>query len=116
MALNQSKPADAIERFAGATYIQHNPEVADGKAGFIAYFNQLAKRYGPTAKRVEFIRSIAEADMATVHCKHTFAEWHGTVVFAAIDIFRLDADGEIVEHWDVLQKVAGGGANANGVF
>ena len=36
--------------------------------------------------------------------------------FAAIDIFRLDADGKIVEHWDVLQKVAGGGANANGVF
>lgn len=67
MALNQSKPAEAIERFAGATYIQHNPEVADGKAGFIAYFNQLAKRYGSTGKRVEFIRCIAEADMVTAH-------------------------------------------------
>lgn len=52
--------------------------MADGKAGFTADFNQLAKRYGPTDKRIEFFRSIAEADMVTVHGKHTLVGWHGT--------------------------------------
>ena len=35
LAFNQSKPREAIEKYAGAHYTQHNPEVADGKEGFI---------------------------------------------------------------------------------
>ena len=118
LSFNQSKPAEAIARYAGATYIQHNAEVKDGKQGFIDYFNAMGKRYGSDGKgkRVEFKRTLAEGDLVTVHCQHTFREWHGETVWAGIDIFRLDAEGKIVEHWDVLQKVAGGGANGNGVF
>jgi predicted SnoaL-like aldol condensation-catalyzing enzyme len=35
---NQCKPAEAIEKFTGDVYIQHNPAVADGKEAFIEYF------------------------------------------------------------------------------
>jgi predicted SnoaL-like aldol condensation-catalyzing enzyme len=115
LAFNQSKPAEAIARYTGATYIQHNPEVADGKEGFIAYFTQMAQRYGEK-KRVEFKRMIAEADMVTVHCHHWFGAWHGDSDWAGIDIFRLDAQGKIVEHWDVLQKVPRTANNKNGMF
>ncbi len=38
LMFNQCQPRQAIEQYAGATYTQHNPSVADGKAGFIAYF------------------------------------------------------------------------------
>ena len=118
LAFNQSKPAEAIARYAGATYIQHNAEVKDGKRGFIDYFNKMGKRYGSDGKgkRVEFNRTLTEDDLVTVHCQHTFREWHGETVWAGIDIFRLDAEGKLVEHWDVLHKVAGTSAHGNGVF
>ncbi len=53
LMFNQCQPAEAIARYAGATYIQHNPMVADGK---------------------------------------------------------------VVEHWDVLQRVPSASQNTNGIF
>src|SRR5712691_4429908 len=41
LAFNQSRPAEAVEKYAGDRYIQHNPHVADGKEAFIAYFDQM---------------------------------------------------------------------------
>ena len=42
LMFNQAKPREAMERYAGDTYIQHNPGGADGKDGSIAYFEDAA--------------------------------------------------------------------------
>ncbi len=113
LMFNQCKPAEAIERYTGEVYMQHNPHVADGKQAFIAYFEHMAAQY--PGKRVHFKRAIAEGNLVVLHCHQ---EWptEAQKDWAGIDIFRLDADGKVVEHWDVLQVVPNESANGNGMF
>lgn len=104
-------PATAVERYVGATYIQHNPVVGDGPAAFIAYFEEMARDYPD--KSIEFVRAIAEGDLVALHTHQT---WPGGDEYVTMDFFRFDDDGKIVEHWDAIQSIPDETKNGNPMY
>ncbi len=58
-------------------------------------------------------RAIAEDDHVVLH--YNLQMFPGDPGHAVVDIFRVE-DGQIVEHWDVIQPVPAESNNDNGMF
>jgi predicted SnoaL-like aldol condensation-catalyzing enzyme len=111
LSFNQKQPEEAVKRYVGAYYRQHNPNAPDGPEPFIGFVKWLT---GANPQlRVEFKRLIAEGDLVAVHTHNVAVP--GTKGKAVVDIFRLE-DGKIVEHWDVGQEVPETAKNDNTMF
>jgi predicted SnoaL-like aldol condensation-catalyzing enzyme len=97
-----------LDSYMTDEYIQHNPDVAQGKKGFIDFFEKTFRAipdFKYTLKKI-----VADGDLVMIYCTtsgtHTGGEWLGKAPtgnrldFNVVDIFRIE-DGKIAEHWDV---------------
>ena len=110
-AFNDHEPDDAVAKYVGSQYIQHNPDTADGPAAFAESTKKLIAKCPDVS--VEIKRVIAEGNLVVTHDLVRLAP--GDRGLAGIDIFRLE-DGRIVEHWDTRQPVPEKMANGNTMF
>jgi predicted SnoaL-like aldol condensation-catalyzing enzyme len=111
LAFNGHQPQQAVARFVGPEYIQHNPTVASGKAAFIQFVTGLNTAF-PQA-HVDIRRVVAQDDLVITHSKFTLTPTDRGTVLA--DIFRLE-DGRIVEHWDVGEAIPATTVSGNPVI
>lgn len=118
LAFNDGEPRLAVEKYVGVdengnkTYTQHNPFAQDGPEAFIA-FVEFYKGLFPDL-HVDIKRTIAQCDLVMTHAHITTGpDDLGNV---AMDIFRFDSTGRIVEHWDSVQPVEANPANDNTQF
>ena len=107
LAFNGKQPEQAVERYVGSEYIQHNPQAPDGPKAFIEFVKAF-----PEAN-VDIRRVFADGDIVVTHSLLKFTpDDRGTV---AVDFFRLEG-GRVVEHWDVLQPFPEESANSHPMF
>lgn len=78
-------------------YIQHNLAYGTGADAFIEAVKYLAS--APVKTTVNNIRVFEDGDKVFLQTVYNFA---GSGEQVAFDIFRIDADGKIAEHWDNL--------------
>lgn len=107
----EGNPRKATELYVGDKYIQHNPLVKNGAAGFIEYFEKMKKEY--PEKSVDFVRAVAEGDLVALHTHQT---WPGNEEYVTMDFFRFDNNGKIVEHWDAIQQIPETSASGNSMY
>jgi predicted SnoaL-like aldol condensation-catalyzing enzyme len=109
LALRQ--PEEAVAKYIGPNYRQHNPGSADGRESLIQTMKWFTQNFPEL--RMETKRIIAEGDLVVIH-SHLILK-PGDRGSAVVEIFRLE-NGEIVEHWDVAQEVPETSANNNTMF
>ncbi|ACM19335.1 SnoaL-like polyketide cyclase [Geotalea daltonii FRC-32] len=102
------KDLSEVERYVRADYIQHNPLVKQGSAGFKEFFAAwfaAVPDWNYSLKKI-----VAEGDEVWVYGTYSGTlekEWLGIpgngqkYSFDAVDIFRVQ-DGKLAEHWDVM--------------
>lgn len=112
MAFVDKKIQEAFDKYVGDTYIQHNPNLPDGKEAVVGFLTKIFLQDNPQMT-VSIKRVIAEGDLVMIH--HHSKRNKEDLGDAIVEIFRVDK-GKIVEHCDVFQSVPEKSANNNTMF
>ena len=101
----QARQVERAPLYLAEDYIQHNPNVATGRAAFMEFFGQSAPQ--PVKETIDdLVRIVAEDDVVVLAFRRELpdlAREGQTYTTTWFDMFRI-ADGKIVEHWDYGTK------------
>lgn len=84
-----------LDEYMKDDYLQHNPTVKNGKAGFQEFITGFLKMQ----PQIDIINISADQDMVYVFFKCTLGTGQ---INKVCDIYRLEA-GKLAEHWDVIE-------------
>ena len=105
LMINQKKSEEATAKFLSSAYVQHNPLIPDGSVALGLYFGKVTRERARA--RVVVHKIIAGGDYVWAHVNflNLFNDDPGDAGVAGVDIYKMDADGKAVEHWDTLQLI-----------
>ena len=89
----------AVERFTGNRYTQHSSGIRSGTEGFIEFFEPFLERN--PQRDIEIVRSVEDGRYAFLHAYQSLND--GAHRWVTMDLFDSDPQGQIIEHWDVIQ-------------
>ena len=128
MMINEERAVEGTAKFLTPGYIQHNPLIADGGASLGKYFAGVKAAHPSAHVVVHRIIAVGDYVFAHVNFVNLLTDDPKDRGVAAVDIYKMDADGRAVEHWDTLQLVGDSTnsapwvaaniprANSNGMF
>jgi predicted SnoaL-like aldol condensation-catalyzing enzyme len=105
LMINGKKSEEGTAKFVRPTYVQHNPLIADGSDALGKYFGQVTRQRAKARVVVHRIIAVGDYVWAHVNFLNLFNDDPDDTGVAGVDIYRMDADGKAIEHWDVLQLV-----------
>ena len=105
LMINQKRSEEATAKFVSPSYIQHNPIIPDGSLALGQFFGKVTRER--LRARVVVHKIIAVGDYVWAHLNflNLFTDDPNDAGIAGVDIYRMNAEGKAVEHWDTLQLV-----------
>jgi len=105
LMINQKRAEEATAKFVSPSYIQHNPIIPDGSLALGQFFGKVTRER--LRARVVVHKIIAVGDYVWAHLNflNLFTDDPNDTGIAGVDIYRMNAEGKAVEHWDTLQLV-----------
>lgn len=97
-----------VDKYLAENYMQHNPNVATGKKGFVELFSKFAKPQ-PIVDTIKapVVAIVAEGDLVVISFAAKLPEpTDSTKTYTTTwsDMFRIE-NGKLAEHWDGAQKM-----------
>lgn len=105
LVINQKKSEEFVGKFISPAYIQHNPIIADGSDALGKFFGKVTKERARARVVVHRIIAVGDYVWAHVNFLNLFTDDPNDTGIAGVDIYKMDADGRAIEHWDTLQLV-----------
>ena len=105
MMINESRAEEGTAKFLTPGYIQHNPLIADGSEALGKYFAGVKAAHPSAHVVVHRIIAVGDYVFAHVNFVNLLTDDPNDPGVAGVDIYKMNADGRAVEHWDTLQLV-----------
>jgi predicted SnoaL-like aldol condensation-catalyzing enzyme len=99
------KSEEFVAKFISPAYVQHNPLIADGPDALGTFFGQITRERARARVVVHKIIAVGDYVWAHVNFLNLFNDDPDDTGIAGVDIYKMDADGKAIEHWDTLQLV-----------